>query len=74
MKNEKFARVGDACPSGIRGTLKHQTEEVILPAGQFKNNQCELFRCSSWLDQGIGAIVHVSSAKHAATEGEVMSA
>ncbi len=46
LKNEKSARVGDACPSGIRGTLKHQTEEVILPAGQFENNQCELSRCS----------------------------
>lgn len=68
MKNEKSARVGDACPSRIRGTLKHQAEEVILPAGQFENNQCELSRCSFSQDRGNGTIVHVSSTKHGTTE------
>lgn len=71
-KIENSAKAGDTrdtCTSGIRGTLKHQTEAVILPAGQFENNQCELSRSSSWQDRGIGTIVHVSSTKHA-TKGE----
>ena len=68
LKNEKSVRVGDACPSWIRGTLKPQTEEVILPAGQFENNQCELSRCSFSQDRANGAIVHVSSTKHGTAE------
>lgn len=68
-KSVKAGDTGDTCTSGIRGTLKHQTETTILPAEQFENNQCELPRSSSWQDRGIGTIVHVSSTKHA-TKGE----
>lgn len=64
---EKSVKAGNTCTSGIRGTLKHQTEELTLPAGQFENNQCELSRCSFQQDRGNGTIVHVSSAKHATT-------
>lgn len=48
LRDEKkiFVSLRDACPGGIKGTLPHQTEEVILPAGQFENNQPELSRCS----------------------------
>lgn len=56
-------RIGDACPRGIRETLKHQTEEVILPAGQFENNQRELLRCSLQ-ERGDGASVYVDSSEH----------
>ncbi|CAB1441992.1 unnamed protein product [Pleuronectes platessa] len=63
----RLARGVGACPNGIRGSLKHEAEEVILTAGQFEDNQRELSSRSFHPDSGNATTVHVSGTKHAAT-------